>query len=94
MQYVGFIKTKDHLNIVMEYVGVVLSEDKSFWDGGGSHLSPPFRLVENGSLTSVMKRFGKLPEPLVAIYLAQILEGLSYLHDQGVIHRDIKGRSG
>ncbi|CAG8516090.1 12284_t:CDS:2 [Funneliformis caledonium] len=35
--------------------------------------------------------FGKFPENLVAVYISQVLDGLLYLHDQGVIHRDIKG---
>ena len=47
--------------------------------------------VENGSLSNILRKFGKLPEALVAMYTLQVLEGLSYLHEQGVIHRDIKG---
>lgn len=49
------------------------------------------RFCENGSLHNICKRFGKFPENLVAVYISQVLEGLVYLHEQGVIHRDIKG---
>lgn len=66
VKYVGFEKTSDYLNIILE-------------------------LCENGSLRSLCKNFGKLPEHLGAMYITQVLEGLTYLHDQGVIHRDIKG---
>lgn len=47
--------------------------------------------MENGSLATVIKKFGMLNESLAAIYIAQVLRGLKYLHDQGVLHRDIKG---
>lgn len=47
--------------------------------------------MENGSLANVIKKFGALTEALAAIYIAQVLRGLKYLHDQGVLHRDIKG---
>ena len=49
------------------------------------------RYCENGSLHSISKNFGKFPENLVGIYMSQVLHGLLYLHEQGVIHRDIKG---
>ncbi|CAG8436424.1 2710_t:CDS:2 [Ambispora gerdemannii] len=46
---------------------------------------------ENGSLHTICRKFGKFPEHLVAVYIGQVLDGLLYLHEQGVIHRDIKG---
>ena len=49
------------------------------------------RFMENGSLASVVKKFGFLQEPVIAIYTTQVLQGLKYLHEQGVLHRDIKG---
>jgi serine/threonine protein kinase len=47
-------------------------------------------LVEQGSLAHLVRGF-KVPEYLVGYYTAQVLEGLQYLHAEGIIHRDIKG---
>ncbi|TGJ82878.1 hypothetical protein E0Z10_g5874 [Xylaria hypoxylon] len=66
VKYIGFVKSADCLNIILEY-------------------------CENGSLHSICKAYGKFPENLVGVYMTQVLKGLQYLHDQGVIHRDIKG---
>lgn len=59
------------------------------------------RYLESGSLQDIVKKFGAMKEPLAAMYVAQVLEGLEYLHAEGlwfdninitgVIHRDIKG---
>ncbi|KAI8070806.1 kinase-like domain-containing protein [Gongronella butleri] len=46
--------------------------------------------VENGSLLSTVKAFGKLPEKLVGAYTYKILKGLEYLHDHDVVHCDLK----
>jgi serine/threonine protein kinase len=66
VKYIGFVKSDDCLNIILEY-------------------------CENGSLHSICKAYGKFPENLVGVYMTQVLQGLQYLHEQGVIHRDIKG---
>lgn len=81
MKYITFIKTKDYLNIVLEYVQTVVCFGKL----------TNSRYVENGSLANVVKKMGVFPESLVVLYTQQVLEGLVYLHEQGVIHRDIKG---
>ncbi|QRV77490.1 kinase domain protein [Ceratobasidium sp. AG-Ba] len=81
MSEINLLKILDHPNIV-KYKGYVKTREC---------LYIILEYCENGSLHNICKRFGKFPENLVAVYISQVLEGLVYLHDQGVIHRDIKG---
>jgi len=46
--------------------------------------------MEGGSLAGIVKK-GPLREHLVKVYIRQVLLGLDYLHQMGVVHRDIKG---
>ncbi|PRP82563.1 serine/threonine-protein kinase sepA-like isoform 2 [Planoprotostelium fungivorum] len=55
-----------------------------------NHLNIILEYVENGSLQHLLKKFGVLPERLVVRYMDQVLEGLAYLHANGVVHRDVK----
>lgn len=54
------------------------------------YLNVVMEYVENGSLLRILNKFGKLPETLVAMYMSQVMQGLNYLHSEGVTHRDIK----
>lgn len=81
MSEIDLLKNLNHPNIV-KYKGFVKTRE---------YLYIILEFCENGSLHNISKRFGKFPENLVSVYISQVLEGLVYLHDQGVIHRDIKG---
>ncbi|KAJ3894826.1 hypothetical protein GG344DRAFT_40052, partial [Lentinula edodes] len=81
MSEISLLKNLRHPNIV-KYKGFVKTR---------MHLYIILEFCENGSLSQIGKRFGKFPEGLVGVYVSQVLEGLCYLHEQGVIHRDIKG---
>ncbi|KAM5455628.1 Protein kinase of the Mitotic Exit Network [Microsporum audouinii] len=81
MQEIDLLKNLDHPNIV-KYHGFVKSAET---------LNIILEYCENGSLHSISKNFGRFPENLVGLYMSQVLHGLLYLHEQGVIHRDIKG---
>jgi serine/threonine protein kinase len=48
------------------------------------------RLIEGGSLLQLMRTYGTHTEVTAANLVAQVLEGLHYMHQNGVIHRDIK----
>ncbi|ERF70625.1 Cytokinesis protein sepH [Endocarpon pusillum Z07020] len=81
MLEIDLLKNLDHPNIV-KYQGFVKTPET---------LNIILEYCENGSLHSISKNFGRFPENLVGLYMSQVLHGLLYLHEQGVIHRDIKG---
>lgn len=56
-----------------------------------SHLNIFLEYVPGGSVTALLSNYGAFEEALVRVFIRQTLQGLAYLHDKGIIHRDIKG---
>ncbi|TNY21708.1 hypothetical protein DMC30DRAFT_185015 [Rhodotorula diobovata] len=77
---VKLLRRLSHPSIV-RYEGAVRTEH---------YLNIILEYGESGSLEKTIKQFGQLPELLVASYTVKILEGLAYLHGQGVVHCDLK----
>ncbi|EHK97980.1 putative Cytokinesis protein sepH [Glarea lozoyensis 74030] len=78
---IRLLKNLHHPNIV-KYLGSVKTPD---------NLNIILEYCENGSLHSIIKNYGKIPENLAGIWMGEVLLGVVYLHEQGIIHRDIKG---
>ncbi|CAK5279921.1 unnamed protein product [Mycena citricolor] len=69
-----------HQNIV-EYYGIEVHRDKVYIFE---------ELCQGGSLASLLEHGRIEDESIIQIYTIQMLDGLAYLHAQGIVHRDIK----
>ncbi|XP_041365735.1 uncharacterized protein LOC121380819 [Gigantopelta aegis] len=78
---VELLKNLRHKNIV-GYLGTSFENDI---------VSIFMQFVPGGSIASILARFGALDESVFRRYTKQILEGVEYLHENDIIHRDIKG---
>ncbi|XP_021982823.1 mitogen-activated protein kinase kinase kinase 1 [Helianthus annuus] len=78
-QEIALLSQFEHENIV-RYYGTYKDESKLYIF---------LELVTKGSLLSLYQRY-HLQDCQVSSYTRQILHGLKYLHDRGIVHRDVK----
>jgi mitogen-activated protein kinase kinase kinase len=70
----------DHVNIV-QYLGCERKE---------TSISIFLEYISGGSIGSCLRKHGKFEESIVASLTRQTLSGLAYLHQEGILHRDLK----
>ena len=74
---------RDHPNIV-RYLGHEVAQDQA-----SAYIFMEY--CSGGDLRSVLRSFGGVAQAVASNYTRQVVEGLGYLHDHDVLHRDIKG---
>ncbi|SCV72531.1 BQ2448_4068 [Microbotryum intermedium] len=77
---IELLQDLDHPNIVL-YLGMEQTP---------LHLSIFLEYVPGGSIGRIVRTHGKFEEDVIKFFTMQILEGLSYLHGLGILHRDMK----
>lgn len=60
------------------------------WAGADDHVLFTMPLVRGGSVADVLREHGALPPAFAAELLRQLLSALRTVHEQGVVHRDVK----
>jgi serine/threonine protein kinase len=78
---IELLRSLKHKNIV-RYYGAEMDK---------KHLHIFQEWVPAGSVSTMLSRFGSFAMPVIRSYLSQTLSGLVYLHENHILHRDIKG---
>ncbi|KAJ5918802.1 hypothetical protein N7454_009946 [Penicillium verhagenii] len=79
-QEIDTMQHLEHPNIV-QYLGC---------ERGELSISIYLEYISGGSVGSCLRKHGKFEESVVKSLTRQTLSGLAYLHDKGILHRDMK----
>lgn len=80
VEEIRLMKDLDHDHIV-KYLHAERNEEE---------LTIFMEYMSGGSLAGMLKKFDVLPEPMLRVYMLQAIQGVAYLHQRNIVHRDIK----
>jgi serine/threonine protein kinase len=69
---------------IVRYMDITKADDEE------GMLAILMEYIPGGSITFLLKFFKSFKEPLVKIYIGQVVKVLSRLHGKGIVHRDLK----
>lgn len=76
------------------YIVQCLGKYVSFGENGNRKTNLFIEYMAAGSLGDVTEKLGgKLHERVIRLYTCEILKGLKYLHDNGIVHGDLKSQN-
>jgi len=76
------------------YIVQCLGKYVSFGENGNPKTNLFIEYMAAGSLRNVTEKLGgKLHEQVIRLYTSEILKGLKYLHDNGIVHGDLKSQN-
>ena len=81
---ITLIQSLHHPNLT-QYIGIEYASAPTH------KLSIFMEFAPGGSVRQLLKAKGALDESICASYVDQVLQGLEYLHTNGIAHRDVKG---
>ena len=75
----------NHINIIR----AIPSPNNNIYDENGD-LCLVYESINSKNVRQIIQNFGNLDEKIIQIYIKQLLEGLKYLHENKVYHKNLK----
>ena len=75
----------EHKNIIK----AISVSDEDIYDENGE-LSIIYESLKSENVEELIKKYGSLDEKIIQMYIKQLLEGLKYLHDNKIYHKNLK----
>jgi len=94
---ITLLRSLGHINIVKYYTSDITEvREGNYAIGSISLIICPshkflvdivLEYVSGGSVRKLLDKFSRLEEKVIGTYIRQVLEGLAYLHLNGIVHR-------